>query len=506
MRQMRAILFSIVAVAFWLTAPAIGQNTEVVPATTAPARGAYAILVGDLNGQQLNIAFSATVGGEGRIVLPVFLDGQSSNINVTLGSGAVVSIDHTVTVTGTLALSAGAVVSIDHTVTVTGSVGLNAGTNNIGDVDVLTLPAIPAGSNSIGTVGLDAGTNNIGDVDVLTLPSIPTGTNEIGSIQLLVPGSTTVAINGFAGMTPVQVEGDLNISARDAPNSLVVSTASASTFAVSINAGQTVGLDTGSNAIGTVGVTFITPGTGTTNLGKTVAQTYNISGVGVMSLGVRRDSPIISPGIIDGEYSTYSVNQEGVLYMVPTYDIIGDGTVSVEQSATVFSSGPVGESGVAAHVSVVAQPSMVVFTQRFPLTISTGAYTAKDALGGLMIIDFANIPSAPRSGIIQSVIIRDDDGEEAPITISFFDASYIAATDNLAMDPTDAEQDENIGAVEIVKGNYVTYTDNAVATRAGLGLAFNLSSTGFYAQCMIEQAKTYTATTDVEIEVAIIVQ
>lgn len=33
-----------------------------------------------------------------------------------------------------------------------------AGTNNIGDVDVLTLPALPAG------------TNNIGDVDVLTLP------------------------------------------------------------------------------------------------------------------------------------------------------------------------------------------------------------------------------------------------------------------------------------------------------------------------------------------------
>lgn len=37
---------------------------------------------------------------------------------------------------------------------------LPAGTNNIGDVDVLSLPALPAG------------TNNIGDVDVLTLPGI----------------------------------------------------------------------------------------------------------------------------------------------------------------------------------------------------------------------------------------------------------------------------------------------------------------------------------------------
>lgn len=45
---------------------------------------------------------------------------------------------------------------------------LPAGTNNIGDVDVLTLPSLPAG------------TNNIGDVDVLTLPSLPAGTNVIG--------------------------------------------------------------------------------------------------------------------------------------------------------------------------------------------------------------------------------------------------------------------------------------------------------------------------------------
>lgn len=46
-----------------------------------------------------------------------------------------------------------------------------AGTNNIGDVDVLTLPALPAG------------TNNIGDVDVLTMPNVTlaagTNTNEV---------------------------------------------------------------------------------------------------------------------------------------------------------------------------------------------------------------------------------------------------------------------------------------------------------------------------------------
>jgi hypothetical protein len=51
-------------------------------------------------------------------------------------------------------------------------VKLAAGSNNIGDVDVLTLPSLPAG------------TNNIGDVDVLTLPSIPTGSNTIGKVDI----------------------------------------------------------------------------------------------------------------------------------------------------------------------------------------------------------------------------------------------------------------------------------------------------------------------------------
>jgi hypothetical protein len=58
---------------------------------------------------------------------------------------------------------------------------LPAGTNNIGDVDVLTLPALPAG------------TNNIGDVDVLTLPAIPAGSNEIGRIRYAKPTTSELS-------------------------------------------------------------------------------------------------------------------------------------------------------------------------------------------------------------------------------------------------------------------------------------------------------------------------
>lgn len=84
-----------------------------------------------------------------------------------------------------------------------------AGTNNIGDVDVLTLPPLPAGTNNIGDVdvltlpSLPAGTNNIGDVDVLTLPPLPSGTNNIGDVDVL---TLPVAYNaGTASATTLRV-------------------------------------------------------------------------------------------------------------------------------------------------------------------------------------------------------------------------------------------------------------------------------------------------------------
>lgn len=73
-------------------------------------------------------------------------------------------------------------VVVSEAVTVTGNVGISgsipAGTNNIGDVDVLTLPALPAG------------TNNIGDVDVASLPYVNT---QIFASVAVAAGATLLA-------------------------------------------------------------------------------------------------------------------------------------------------------------------------------------------------------------------------------------------------------------------------------------------------------------------------
>ena len=70
---------------------------------------------------------------------------------------------------------------------VSGTVTANlaAGTSNIGDVDVLSLPALPAGTNNIGDVdiaSIAAGDNNIGNVDVVTLPALVAGEAHVGEV------------------------------------------------------------------------------------------------------------------------------------------------------------------------------------------------------------------------------------------------------------------------------------------------------------------------------------
>lgn len=140
------------------------------------------------------------------------MNGTDAAIDVIPGE-ATNGLDVDVTrVQGTVTVDGSAV-----TQPVSGTVTANlaAGTNNVGDVDVLTVPAplsttgggteatalrVTIASDSTGLVSVDdnggsltvdgtvtanlaAGTNNIGDVDVLTLPAIPTGTNSIGRVN-----------------------------------------------------------------------------------------------------------------------------------------------------------------------------------------------------------------------------------------------------------------------------------------------------------------------------------
>jgi len=141
-------------------------------------------------------------------------------VNIQDG-GNTITVDGAVTVSGVVAAQQSGVWNV------TINAALPAGTNNIGDVDVLSLPALPAGNNNIGDVdvaslpalpagnnnigdvdiaSIAAGDNNIGNVDVVTLPALPAGTNNIGDVDVATTNGQSAHDAPIAG-NPIRIAG-----------------------------------------------------------------------------------------------------------------------------------------------------------------------------------------------------------------------------------------------------------------------------------------------------------
>lgn len=137
-------------------------------------------------------------------------------------------------------------------VPVTVSAALPAGTNNIGDVDVLTLPSIPAG------------TNNIGDVDVLTLP-ISYGAGATDATTQRVVFATGQTVTSTTGGKSLLAKGRISYTSTPVTTSaytqVVASVGSTAVTEVEIfdSSGETLVLATGA-AASEVDQNYIFPG------------------------------------------------------------------------------------------------------------------------------------------------------------------------------------------------------------------------------------------------------
>ena len=154
-----------------------------------------------------NLNSEGTNGGSlpSSVLVVAGYDGANIRAIKTDSTGEVavdVSSIGTVTVTGTVAVSAiaGALPAGSNAI---GKLAANSGVD-IGDVDVTSLPALPAGTNSIGTVILGAGTAaigklvansgvDIGDVDVTSI--VPgTGATNLGKAIQSAQGTTDTGV------------------------------------------------------------------------------------------------------------------------------------------------------------------------------------------------------------------------------------------------------------------------------------------------------------------------
>lgn len=149
-----------------------------------------------------------------------------------------------------------------------------AGTNNIGDVDVLTLPA------------LAAGTNNIGDVDVLTVPA-PLSTTGNGTAAAAL--RVTVASDSTGVLAVTDNGGTLSID--DGAGSITVDATNLSCNVAQMN-GTAVTMGNGASGTGVQRVTLANDSTGVLATVSTVTTVSTLTGGGVAHDGGDSGNPI----------------------------------------------------------------------------------------------------------------------------------------------------------------------------------------------------------------------
>lgn len=140
-------------------------------------------------------------------------------------------------------------------------------------------------------------------------------------------------------------------------------------------------------------------------------------------------------------------------------------------------------------------------------TITAGAYSTGDAVGGLLT--FTDIlEGLGKSGLIHTVSIVDKAAQLAQLELVLFDQSFTAAADNAAFDPSDADLANCIGVVPIYATDYFNFTDNAIAVVRNVGLVVDLqqSSTdhNLYGQLVVRGTPTYASTSDIIVKLHVL--
>lgn len=136
-------------------------------------------------------------------------------------------------------------------------------------------------------------------------------------------------------------------------------------------------------------------------------------------------------------------------------------------------------------------------------TISTTAYTAKDAVGGLMTFSNA-VRASGGTCRVEAVQVVDKHQQMKDLDLVLFDRSITAPTDNAVFAPTDAEVANCIGVVPVAAGFYSDFSTNSVAWINSVGLEAVLNGTDLFGVLVARGTPTYNSTSDLVVTLTIV--
>ena len=133
-------------------------------------------------------------------------------------------------------------------------------------------------------------------------------------------------------------------------------------------------------------------------------------------------------------------------------------------------------------------------------TVTVGAYSALDAIGGLLT--FADIFNAQGgTGVLHTLIITDLAKQSAAMELWLFDRTFTADTDNAVFDVEDTDLPNCIGVIPIATADWFASNDSSVACVRNIGLvATAMNGATLYGQLKAVGTPTYASVSDLTIK------
>jgi len=158
-----------------------------------------------------------------------------------------------------------------------------------------------------------------------------------------------------------------------------------------------------------------------------------------------------------------------------------------------------------APIIALMETTVHAITKSVALTpaITAGAYSADDALGGLL--DFADIMDALRTGVAFSLLIIDEAKQSANLKLILFDQTFTATADNAALNISDADALNIVAIIDIPAASYVDVGGSTVAVVNNIGAAIKASgSSSIFGQLQTKDAPTYLAVDDITAKLTVL--
>jgi len=131
-------------------------------------------------------------------------------------------------------------------------------------------------------------------------------------------------------------------------------------------------------------------------------------------------------------------------------------------------------------------------------TVTAGAYSANDAVGGLL-----TFAGAGPGGVIKDVVFVDDAGQDTTLELWLFSATFTAIADNAAWAPAEASLHNLVAIISTTNGAWCA-AGTPSANVVEVSQRYDCPGGSLYGQLVTRGTPTFAATDDVTVAIGLL--